>query len=1162
MNKKTSIATLIAYLAAASPAMAMHEARSLYVDLEISLSQTTVAAVIQSITQQTGYEFSYEEALLGKTIAHVSVKAKNEPIERVLDQVFGTTGIAYQVIDNRIFLQDKTTNTTLVLNVKQQQGKTISGTVIDNSGLPVIGANVILKGAAGIGTITDVDGNFTLDNIPTGSTLVISYIGYLDQEVPVTTQSAYHITLREDSQNLDEIIVVGYGVQKKVNMTGSISNVKSDDLTKIATSNLSNTLAGRAPGMTITGNSGLMGSTSEIRMRGGFGDPLFVIDGVIRDKAAFDALEANEVDQLSFLKDAATASVYGSAAGNGVVLVTTKSGSQTSKPMFNYQGSYTFSKPTKQLFSDMWTATDELIYQNKVAEFKGLSLPNGDAEFDYFKDKNYNVNDWIWQNPWNTKHSLSVNGGSEKVQYFVMGSFLDEEGSYVNLKNKKYSLRSNITMELSKYITMNVNISGTQSDQKRFYWPFSGDDEQAVHDLYRCTFNALKTVPFYSNLDGSPSNVKTDYPIYPAIGSWQSWNVVDQVIGDRYIKTRRREMNAILQFNVDLSFITEGLSTKIMGNYIAKDYTRKKYMTYQRNYKFQQADPNGNRFLPGPLDLNQYNTFTFSQNYENLQYGMNTLWSEQFNWFLTYNRMFGLSDINAMIVFEQAKNGGEYVYVKGEDPLTNYDQFFVYSTDAERRYGSAEEYTGGRLSWIGRFNYTYDSKYIAEFSFRYDGNDLFAPGKRWGFFPSVSAAWRMSAEPFMDKTRDWLSDFKIRASYGSTGNDLDVNGNKITRFSYIKQYVAGSGYIFGNSLNNGITPGSTPTPDLTWATSRTYNGGIDFGLFNNRFTGTADGFYRKETNILGPRTLSIPSTYGQSLAPENYAARSWRGGEIQMTWRDQIKGKIDYSAYVNLGFSRDKWDKLDETAIYKTGNLSDLSKVGMSNSRVIGYKAIGIIRTQEQVDELKAQGFKQFGRDPYLGGILYEDTRSDGYAPGPDGKIDSNDSYNLLTDNATPRINYGFGGSLSYWGFTLDLHFQGVGKYDKIAGGYDGGFYQHGGSTRPYFPIWTSSECWSPENPEGKYPRVIGSSWYESGAGRTSFWMRNGAFLRLKNVNLAYDLPQPLLQQAGISKVQIFINANNLFYISKMGEFNDPEQQYYDSYPLMRSFTFGLNFTF
>ena len=363
-------------------------------------------------------------------------------------------------------------------------------------------------------------------------------------------------------------------------------------------------------------------------------------------------------------------------------------------------------------------------------------------------------------------------------------------------------------------------------------------------------------------------------------------------------------------------------------------------------------------------------------------------------------------------------------------------------------------------------------------------------------------------------------------------------------------------------MNNGITPGSTPTPDLTWATSRTYNGGIDFGLFNNRFTGTADGFYRKETNILGPRTLSIPSTYGQSLAPENYAARSWRGGEIQMTWRDQIKGKIDYSAYVNLGFSRDKWDKLDETAIYKTGNLSDLSKVGMSNSRVIGYKAIGIIRTQEQVDELKAQGFKQFGRDPYLGGILYEDTRSDGYAPGPDGKIDSNDSYNLLTDNATPRINYGFGGSLSYWGFTLDLHFQGVGKYDKIAGGYDGGFYQHGGSTRPYFPIGTSSECWSPENPEGKYPRVIGSSWYESGAGRTSFWMRNGAFLRLKNVNLAYDLPQPLLQQAGISKVQIFINANNLFYISKTGEFNDPEQQYYDSYPLMRSFTFGLNFTF
>lgn len=889
MIKKVSIATLAMFLSAASSTMAVNDAQSLYVSLELTLNRTTVGAVIQSISEQTGYEFSYDESLLNKKISKVSVNVKNEHLENVLKEVFKNTGISYKIVNNRVFLKDNARKTYQVEPVSAevlQQKKAISGVVVDDAGIPVIGANIVIKGSTDIGTITDIDGNFKLDNVPDGATLLISYIGYIEQSVLVTgNKSSYQVTLREDTQKLDEVVVVGYGVQKKVNMTGSISNVKAEELTAIPTSNLSNTLAGRAPGMTITGNSGLMGASSQIRMRGGFGDPLFVIDGIIRDKEAFDALEPNEIDQLSFLKDAATASVYGSAAGNGVVLVTTKGGVKNSKPVFNYQGTYSFSKPTKELFSDMFTATDELIYQNKVAQFNGTTLPNGDAEFDYFKDKSYNVNDLIWQNPWNTKHSLSVTGGSEKVQYYVMGSFLGEEGSYENLSNKKYSLHSNVTMKLSDYITMNVNLAANQSDDKRFYWPFTDDDDQAVYDLYRCTFNALKTVPFYANLDGTPSDVRTDYPIYPAIGSWQSWNVVDQVIGDRYIKTRRRNMNGIVSFNFDLGFLLKGLSTKVVGSYIGKDYTRKKYMTYQKNYKFQQADPNGNRFLPGPLNLNDYNVFNFSQNYENLHYQMKTLWSEQFNWFVNYNNTFGKHDVGAMIVFEQASNGGEYVQAKGEEPLTHIDQMYVFSSDALRRWGDAEEYTGSRLSWIGRFNYTYDQKYIAEFSFRYDGNTLFPKEHRWGFFPSVSAAWRISQESFMEGTSDWLSNLKIRASYGTTGNDLDLSKNpidKITAFSFIQKYekVTDKPYVFGSNLANGIKAGATPNIFLTWATSTTYNGGLDFGFFNNRLSGTLDAFYRKETDILGPRTVSIPSTYGQDLAPENYAARSWRGGEI------------------------------------------------------------------------------------------------------------------------------------------------------------------------------------------------------------------------------------------------------------------------------------------
>lgn len=1163
-------------LVAASPtALAAPRALSQFVSVELAVNRTTVGMVIQSLAQQTGYEFSYDDAILSKEISNVSLNVRNERIEKVLDKVFKGTGISYKIIDNRIFLKEDGSSYTADYYAFISRGggvnsptKKITGTVVDAAGVPIIGANILVEGTTN-GSITDMDGRFMIEDVEEGAKLRISYIGYVDQVITISAKAEYAITLKEDSQNLDELVVVGYGVQKKASMTGSISNVKADELTAIPNTNLSNSLAGRAPGATITGNSGLMGASSEIRMRGGFGDPLFVIDGIIRDKEAFDALEPYEIDQMSFLKDAATASIYGSAAGNGVVLVTTKGGVKNQKPTFNYQGSYAFSTPTQELFADRWTAIDDLDYQNAVARFQGLQEPNGEAEYAYFRDNNinYNVNDYIWQNPWNTKHSLSVTGGTDKIQYYVMGSFLAEEGSYVSLENKKFSLRSNLTVELNKYIKMNVNLDANQSNDKRFYWPFSDDDDQAVYDLYRCTFNAMKTTPFYSYLDGTQADEITDYPIYQDYGSWQGWNPVDQVVGNRYLKTRRRNLTGIVSFDFNLDFITKGLSSKIVGNYVGKDYNRKRFMTFQKNYKFQQADPSGNRFLPGPLDLNDYNTFNFSQNYENLEYRTKQLWSTQFNWFINYANTFNEKhDVSAMVVFESASNGGEYVEAKAEEPMSNIDQMFNYSSDAERRWGDAEEYTGGRLSWIGRFNYTYDQRYIAEFSFRYDGNTLFPDGHRWGFFPSVSAAWRISEEPFMERAKDWLSNLKIRASYGTTGNDLDVDDEEIAAFAYLQKYNrSDNAYVFGSNLANTIVAGDTPNPTLTWATSSTYNGGLDFGFLDNRLSGTFDAFYRKEVDILGPRTVTIPSTYGQSLAPENYAERSWRGGELALTWRDQAaRGEIDYSLYVNLGFARDRWDKLDVSATYQEGGaLYDLSPVGKSDGILTGLIADHLLTDQAEVDALIAKGFKQYGRDPYLGGILYKDTRGDGYTEGPDNKIDGNDAYNLLSENGTPRINYGFGGNITWKGITIDVHFQGVGKYDRFVGGVDGGFYQHGGAVRPYFPIWTSDKVYDPDyNPDGVYPRIVGNGWYESGAGNTSYWLRNGAYLRLKNLNIGYNLPKSILNPLGLTQAQVFMNATNLFCISDVTEFLDPEQEYYDSYPLMRTFSFGLNFTF
>jgi TonB-linked SusC/RagA family outer membrane protein len=1128
------------------------------------MKNTTVGAVINSIKSQTGYEFSYDADLLDKVIGTVSVDMKNEQIETILNKIFGGTDINFRVLNNRIFLKEEPGKLKNLSVVNQQQSqKTVKGTVVDAANIPVIGANVFVKGTTH-GTITDIDGNFTLTNVAENSTLVISYIGFLEKNVEVGNKTSFDIVLLEDSKKLEEVVIVGYGTQKKVNLTGSITAVNASELSGISTSNLSNTLAGRAPGVNITGNSGLMGASSNIRIRGGFGEPLFVIDGIVRDKDAFDALEVNEIDQLSFLKDAATASIYGSQAGNGVVLVTTKGGTQQ-KPMFNYQGSYTFMTPTQELFSDMFTATDELIYQNRVAQYQGLATPNGEKEFEYFKDKNYNVNDYIWQTPWNQKHSVSVSGGNDKVTYYALGSYIGEEGSYKNLENDKFNLRSNVTAKITDQIKMNFNLAANQQNQQRFYWPFSDDDEQTIGDLYRCTFNWPKTYPFYLNADGSPANNVTDYPVQTPMGSWQAWNVVDQVVGDRYIKTRKREVNAILSFDIDLGKFIPGLTTKLVGNYIGNDYMRKKYLTYQHNYVWAAANSDQNRFIPAAPDPNKMNTFTFSQNQEFLSYNVHSLWSEQLNWFLNYNHSFGKHDVSGTLVWEQQANGGEKVYAKGESPLTNYDQMFVYSTDAERRWGDAWEVTNGRLSWIGRFNYTYDQKYIAEFSFRYDGNTLFPKEKRWGFFPSFSGAWRISNESFMENTSNWLDNLKIRASYGTTGNDLNVNNNEIAPFSYMNVYQSGYSYIWGDNLNLGIEPGATPNPYLTWATSATYNVGFDFGVLNNRLSGSFDAFYKTEKDILGSRIVTIPDTYGQSLAPENYAERSWRGVEFNAMWRDKaFGGQLDYSIYGNVGFSKDQWDVLDQTALYSPGgNLEEFSAIGKPLNRLSGLKTLGIVRTQEQLDELLAKGFKQYGRNPYLGGLYFEDVRGDGYSPGPDGKIDGND-VQLLSDNAAPRINYGFGTNLSWKGFTMDIHFQGVGLYDRMISNLGegmGGIRQYGGTVRPYYPIWTD-DVWTPENPNAKYPRVIGKSWYESGTGAQSFWIRNGAYLRLKNLNVGYNLPKSWISFLNLESAQLFVNGTNLFVLSAMTEFHDPEQDCYDSYPLMKSFTFGVDIKF
>lgn len=1040
----------------------------------------------------------------------------------------------------------------------------VKGKIYDEKGQPVAFANVSIKGVRG-GTQSDVNGSFSLKNVNEGATLVITYIGYKRQEV--SAASTLSIKLQPQS-DLDEVVVVGYGTQKKGSITGSVSSIKMEKLNDIPVSNMSNAMAGRAPGITVTNTSGLAGASSSIRIRGSFREPLYVINGILRTKAAFDALDPNEIDQISILKDAASAAVYGSQAGNGVVVITTKTG-KIQKPQFNLQLSNTLSTTTKTPLADITTAADELTYQNRVARFEWdqgarttpFVQPNNEREYSYFADKVYNVNDWVWRNPYSQKYLFSVNGGSEKLTYYTMAGYTDEQGTYKNVNFGKFNLRSDITAQLSKALSINLNLAASQQNNRRFFWQGDSSDDFNVGDFYRVTFNWTKLYPFYTEADGTPANHVTPYPVQTPLGSFQAWNVIDQVNGDRYVSTRNRQFNPVITFNAKLDAITKGLSAKVVGNYEATDYLRKIFVTYQKNYVYIPKEASGNRFIPAAPDPSRTNTYTFGQSQPSLQYQMNNAWRYQIDAFLNYDRSFGKHRVNAQAIFEQSQSQLTYTATAGYAPVASIDQMFAYSTSSGNRYGDASETIGANQSWIGKMGYNYDERYIVDFSFRYDGNTLFGPDKRWGFFPSIAAAWRLSEEAFIKDSKSWLSDLKLRASYGTTGNLIDVNNNTIGAFLFEPTYSNASSYIFGNTLYRGIGPGNIPNPNITWATIHNYNAGLDFGFINNRLTGSIDVYLNNMKNILGGRTVTVPASYGQSLAPENYAARSFRGIDLNIQWQGTA-GEVSYSLFGNLGYARDRWDVLDQSADYLPGGANAWrSAIGQPAARIIGLKALGLIRTQEQLDAINATGFLQYGRKPYLGAILFEDIRGDSFSPGANNKIDDND-LQVLSNNGSPRINFGFGFRLSWKRLSLDALLQGVGAYDRVISNQEGGgMRQHGGNFRTYYPLW-AGDVWTYENPNAKYPRPVGQNWSESGATTSSFWMVNGSYLRLRNVNLAFDLPEHWISKLGLAQTQLFLNGTNLLTFSAMTEFQDPEQYNYDSFPIMKTFTLGLNVKF
>ncbi len=668
--------------------------------------------------------------------------------------------------------------------------------------------------------------------------------------------------------------------------------------------------------------------------------------------------------------------------------------------------------------------------------------------------------------------------------------------------------------------------------------------------------------PFYSRLDGTPSS-SNDPDAVPVVQPGWGFNPAEVVNNDAYRKIIYNTFNGIINLDVEIPQI-EGLSVNFQGNYRQDVRNQKNFVLFNRSLRVQTAGKTGIDAItltPLVTDGSQdvVNNLRFSFPEVNEAFGLDERY--QINGFVKYNKTFGDHSLNALLGFEQAERDVKNISGSAGDLVsTNIDQILSASQSTDRRNFTGGEFKESRLSQLGRINYAYADKYLAEFSFRNDGSFKFPAGNRFGFFPSLSLGWRISEENFFNV--GLINNLKVRASRGSTGFDGN-SGRPIAPFQFQSNFERGSSYVFAGGLEDGIRPQNViSNPDITWETHTTLNAGIDVAILENQLDFTFDVFRNNIEDVLAPPNATVPGTFGSELPSTNIAERKISGYEFAINYRRRV-GAISYSAGINMGFAKDEWIAYPEAQ-----DIPDFrSRIGRTNRRIIGFISQGIIRDQSVADNLPSD-FTQFGRRPQVGELLFEDIRGSDFSEGPDGKVDNAD-VTILSENTTPRINYGLRGNVSWKGITVDVLFQGVGAYDRYVStrntrsetstnpSNNGGVFQQ---ARPYFELWTDS--WSASNPDGKYPRAE-NNWnhVENGHGASTFWRRNGAYLRLKNLNISYRIPASITEKFGITNFSLFVNGTNLFIISGFDEY-DPEQATLDSYPIFKTYSGGINFSF
>ena len=1111
MIKKVSILAML--LSIGSSTMAIKDAQSLYVNLELTMSQTTVGVVIQSISEQTGYEFSYDEAILNKKITNLSLNVKNERIETVLNEIFKNTDITYQIVDNRIFLRD--VNNAIILPqingqviVNQQDNVDIKGVVVDEKGEPVIGANVFVKGNTALGTVTDFDGNFILQNVERGINLVVTYIGYNEHEFLVTgDKTNYQIVLREDSHNLDEVVVVGYGIQKKVNMTGAVSTIGKDDLLDRPVTNISSAIQGLTPGVTVTSGTGQPGSDgSTIRIRGvgtlNTADPYILVDGI--ETGTFNSLDPNDIESISVLKDAASAAIYGSKAANGVILVTTKRG-KTGKPTVSYSGNVSFSNVATLI--DRLSSYDYARLYNKLMIQDGASPRFSDDDLRLFQDgsdpyghPNTIWTDYVYRTGFMHKHNLNVSGGSEDVKFMASAGFLGQEGTLKNSDRQQFNMRTNLDIKLSEKFSMRTNMAFIHNQYSEPNASYGGGYKQLIWQSNRMA----PWIP-YKKEDGSYGSISDGNPA--------AWIDIDS-----------RKNYLVQNFSGVLAFdyhIMDGLTFTLQGAYVTdiketKDY-RKECWYDEVNYhgpdQLTETIVRWNRYTLDAL-LNYSKSFNEDHNLK----AMAGYKIEKYDWreLKAFRKDFPSNSVTDL-------NGGD--------------------SSTQTNNGYSREL--GLLSYFGRVNYDYKGKYLLEADFRADASSRFAKGYRWGYFPSFSAGWRISEESFMEGTKNWLQSLKIRGSWGLLGNQDAVDDY----YPYLPTLYIGKNYPFDGTVHQGITVVSHKVSTISW--EKAVNWGLGFEAnFLNEFILSAEYYNRKTTDII--MDIPVSDTFGISgTYQDNKGALRNSGMEVSLSWNHSFNQ--NWRMGINANFAYNKNRLLDLAGVNEIIDGYTINRVDNPYQSFYVYEVDGLFQSDEEAAAYEAQYGNPWSA-PFKGGD-FRIKDADG-----DGKLSADDR--VIKGSQQPKGTYGLMLSGGWKNFDLSIFMQGVtGTNRYFSRDVVGSFI---GDTSHPSTNWL--DAWSPENTNTDWPRLFLEENSVSAPNKcySTFWCMNSDYLRIKNINFSYTLPKSWINKLGIANAKIYYTGENLFTFDSLPFNADPESASgnLDVYPINKSHSFGINVTF